>query len=190
MLKISTVPNPILRQVSQPVKAVNKKLNSFIKDLEKTLINSADPPGVGLSAIQVGKPIRIFSTYLVKSKKIREIKTYINPKIVKTSKKLTLGPDEKSRSASGGKPILEGCLSVPRIWGSVLRHQWIKFEFETFDPKTNQLVKQTKKYSSFPARAIQHELDHLDGILFTDHSMKQNQPLYEEKNGELTQIKL
>ena len=101
------------------------------------------------------------------------------------SKKLTLGPNPQ-------KPILEGCLSIPRIYGPVYRHQWVKLKYKYTSGV--YLVKTTVvKFTHFEARVVQHELDHLNGILFPDRSLKDNLPLYQEINDKLesaTQTKL
>ncbi len=176
-LKILTIPNPILRQPSLAVKLVDKKVLSFIKDLSATLERQDHPKGIGLSAVQTGKLWRIFLTYLPeKAGGKPAVRAYINPEITTASKKLTLGPNPK-------KPILEGCLSVPKIYGPVYRHTWLKLKW--LDPTGQTLM---AKFSAFPARVIQHELDHLNGILFTDHSVKDNLPLYEDKDSELIRI--
>jgi peptide deformylase len=179
-MKILTVPNELLKQKSTPVTTVDKKLLHFIKDLEYTLRVKKNPEGVGLSAPQVGKNIRIFSTYLDKGNE-RHIETYINPRITKASEKMTLGPNPE-------KPYLEGCLSIPDIYGAVWRHHRIELEYETIDPGTWELVSQKRKFESFPARVVQHEFDHLEGILFTERSLEAGLKLFKEVDGELEEI--
>ena len=192
MLKILTVPNPTLRKKSKPVKVFDKKLGKFIGELNDALVNKQDPPGVGLSAIQVGKPWRIFSTFLPKdsnedrpkSSKRFLLTTFVNPTIVANSKKLTLGPKPKD-------PILEGCLSIPGIYGPVKRHEWVKLKWQIADLPAQAGGKwHTDKFSGFTARVIQHEMNHLDGILFPDLTLKQKLPLYEERKGKLQRIEL
>jgi peptide deformylase len=191
MFKIITIPNKKLRKFSEPVKKVDKKIINFIDELGETLIGGTSIPGVGLSAIQVGKPTRIFVTYLPKDKslpsdkwneKTLELKVFINPKIVAKSKKMTLGGRKD-------KPFLEGCLTIPNIWGPVLRHDWVRVEYTSLDDK-NSPKKMVDKFSGFQARVVQHEHDHLEGILFTDHSIRDNLPVYEERGEELVEIKL
>ncbi len=183
MAKIITVPDPILRKISAPIEKLNKKVNSIIDDVESTLHKGNNPRGVGLSAVQIGKPIRVFSTLLPTSGNPDDdqesvISTYVNPEITNASKKLTLGPSKR-------RPYLEGCLSIPKIWGPIWRHAWIKFKWQD-----KQLNWKEKKFLDFEARVLQHELDHLNGILFTDHSIKHNLPLYEERNNKLHEIEL
>ncbi|OGV95571.1 peptide deformylase [Microgenomates group bacterium RBG_16_45_19] len=162
---IITVPDPKLRQISQPVKSLDTKTTQFIKNLTSVLQTSATP-GVGLSAIQVGVPLQLFITAFPKdpnlplsrwSKAKTTVQVYLNPHLVNHSTELTLGDDPKNRQ-------LEGCLSIPHVWGHVWRYQWIDLEF--IDPGSNYL---TTRFSGFAARVIQHEYDHLNGILFTDH---------------------
>jgi len=179
-MKILTIPHPALTTVSKPISVFDTKLTRFISDLESTLKNKKNPEGVGLSAPQVGKNIRLFSTYL-ETDSGRQLKSYLNPKITKTSSKLTLGPDPK-------KPYLEGCLSIPDIYGAVWRHFWVELEYQTLTdqkPQTHRL-----KFKGFEARVIQHEYDHLEGILFTQRSINDNLPLYKEVGQQLVEIEL
>jgi len=178
-MKIISVPNPLLKEVSKPVEKVDKKLISFIQDLEKTLVHKKNPEGVGLSAIQVAKPWRVFATYLDHSDPT-SVTTHINPVIVSSSKKMSLGGPEN-------KPFLEGCLSINNTFGPVWRHQRITLEYQVLD-ENFELRSERKKYESFPARVMQHEMDHLDGILFTERALEQNLPLYREEDGELVEI--
>jgi len=174
-MKIITTPNPLLHQKSKPITQIDKKTLKFIKSLETTLLKTSNPPGVGLSAIQVGKKLRVFSTHLPD----QPLQTYINPQIISKSKQITLGGPKD-------KPFLEGCLSIPNIYGPVKRHQWIKLNWLDTNNQSH-----TQQFSDFEARVIQHEQDHLDGILFTDHSLKNNLPLYQQSSsGKLTPINL
>lgn len=181
-MRIVSVPDPVLLQVCDPVIKVDHHLINFVTDLKMTLVNKKNPEGVGLSAPQVGTPIRIFCTYLDRGLG-RQIEVFINPQIVKSSKKLTLGSNPK-------KPYLEGCLSIPEIYGPVWRHQRITIDYQVIDENTNALVSQTKSFDSFPARVIQHELDHLDGILFTKRALDQGLRLLKETESGLVEIDL
>lgn len=183
MAKLVTSPNPVLREKSQSISKLDKKTLSLIKQVEATLRNRESPRGVGLSAVQIGKPVRIFSILLPTSGKPDDkaepvLKTFINPEIVKVSKEKTFGPNQE-------KPILEGCLSIPSIWGPVKRHKWLKLRYQTENGTWKM-----EKFKDFPARVIQHELDHLNGILFADHSVVSNLPLYESRGEELVQISM
>lgn len=181
-MKIITVPHPALKEVSEPVTQVDKKLIKFIKDLEMTLLHKKNPEGVGLSAIQVAKPWRIFSTYLDHDRP-QSIRTYINPVIISQSKKLTLGRRPR-------RPFLEGCLSMPHLFGPVWRHQKVTLEFHKINLESMSLEVDQEKFTDFDARVIQHEIDHLDGILFTDRAIEQELPIFTEEDGDLVEIKV
>lgn len=173
---ILTVPHQTLRTLSKDV-VVDKKIFDFISSLSDTLFAKDNPKGVGLSAPQLGKNWNVFVSWLPKDGEddpIREdLKVFINPVITDASKEMTLGPDKED-------PILEGCLSIPGFYGPVPRHEWIEVEFLTipgqriFDPLPSK-----QRFSGFEARVVQHEHDHLKGILFTDHSLRLDLPVYE-----------
>lgn len=217
MLKLVTVPDPRLREVSQSVKIMNNKNVQFLKDMANTLIKKDNPPGVGLSAIQVGTPTRVFMTYLPPINDLstfddsmppQQLKIFINPEIVDKSEKMTLGPDKKH-------PALEGCLSIPNLYGPVWRHETIKIKYQTVElvqesknlraqscppSKARErvstqnsdseppLTTKTEVFSHFFARVIQHEYDHLDAILFTDHTKRDDLPLYFDTGKDLVEI--
>lgn len=166
MKKIITIPHPSLRKKAKLVTHVDKKLVSFISELEEILYKKRNPRGVGLAAPQVDKLWRIFSMNLEK------IETFINPRIVKRSKSIILGPDEED-------PILEGCLSMPELYGPVPRNAWVEVEYQVING--DKLSEKKAKLEDFDARVFQHEIDHLDGILFTDYSLKYNLPVYKER---------
>lgn len=175
---ITHVPNQILRTVSSET-IVDRKTVEIIKDLRDTLLAQDNPKGVGLSAPQIGKNIRVFITLLAENDDEeptpKDIKIFINPVIHETSKEFTFGPDPDD-------PILEGCLSIPKLYGPVPRHSWVKTSYETIDLKTPTEIKKVEaRFKDFFARVIQHEQDHLNGVLFLDHSFKHDLPIYEQK---------
>jgi len=135
--------NEILRKKSGPVKAIDKKILKLIKEMEKTLKKEG---GVGLAAPQVGESIRLILVLLDNKNLI----PMINPEITSHSDKTELGE--------------EGCLSLPGKWGNVKRYKEITVQY--LDEKSG---KRTLKLSKFNARVVQHEIDHLNGILFTDY---------------------
>lgn len=146
MLKILTHPNPILRKKSLPVADVlSAKIQKLIPEMIKTMLGS---DGVGLSAPQIGENIRL----IVISHKNKNL-VVINPKITK-----------KSFFKEWGE---EGCLSTPNQFGLVKRHQSVTLKF-----LDKNGVKQLLKTKELLARIIQHEIDHLDGILFIDKAKK------------------
>lgn len=197
MQTILTVPDQLLRKVSKPIKSIDKKLAEFLKDLGVTLLKKDDPPGVGISAIQVGKAASLFYTYMDPDPKVpaakwnpkqMELTLFVNPKIVNQSKELTLGGTPK-------RPQMEGCLSIPRLYGPVWRHSWVEVEYQTIayeriNERTtlDDFETISARYEAFPARVIQHEFDHLKGVLFTDYLETSNLPLFLEEDDELVEI--
>lgn len=196
MQKILTAPNPMLREISKPVTTIDKKNLAVIKQVAE-ILKQRKPRGVGLSAIQIGKPLRVFCTFLPPSgdpddKQEPVLRTFINPEILKASKEKILGAKTASPNqaltSQHQKPILEGCLCIPKVWGPVWRHTWTKVKYLTLNPIPYTLSERNERLSGFSARVFQHELDHLNGILFTDHSLKDKLPLYETKGDELVRI--
>lgn len=171
-MKIITVPHPTLRSVASAVTLVDKKLFEFLKALEETLLETRNPKGVGLAAPQVDKLKRVFAINFAEDN--RDLRSVINPVITEHSTEVTYGPDKE-------EPYLEGCLSIPGIYGPVPRWEWVELQYEVV--KNNELVRQNERFEDYGARVIQHELDHLDGVLFTDYSLKYDLPLYKEKRG-------
>ena len=96
---------------------------------------------------------------------------YINPEIVTHSDQLTLGPDKKH-------PTLEGCLSIPGLYGPVPR--WTEITLSYQELVEEKLIDRTQTFDNFAARVVQHEVDHLNGILFTDYSLQYDLPVYQE----------
>lgn len=170
-MKIITIPHPTLREVAQEVKTVDKKLVQFIAEMEETLAATVKPKGVGLAAPQVDRLKRIFTLNLDRNEKQDSLRSLINPVIVQHSAAQNFGPDKED-------PYLEGCLSIPGIYGPVPRWEWIEVEFQVID--SDKLVTKNEAFSDFAARVVQHEMDHLDGILFTDYSLEFDLPLYVE----------
>lgn len=204
MAKIITVPNPVLRKKSKAVTKVNRSVVDLIKALKKTLDKAEEPKGVGLSAVQIGKPVRIF---LARQDPDSEAQVFINPKITWKSKEMTDGvtppdgdrkpktedskEDREQKSASGGeKKRPEGCLSVPGYYGVVKRHKKIKLKYYTLYPRRYTLKEKTKLFSGFLATVIQHELDHLNGILFIDRVLEQGGKLYKIEEDKLVETSL
>lgn len=165
--------NPILRQKSKEVKNIDKKIHELIRDMHDTLLVQKDPEGIGLAAPQIGKNLRIF---IMRPKE--EETVVINPKIIKMEKVKTKGKKKKS-------DILEGCLSLPHFYGPLERAQKVTLEFMDEHGKT-----QVRVYEGLMAQIVQHEIDHLDGVLFIDRLLEQQKPLYEYKKGEWEEVEL
>lgn len=185
-MKIISAPHQSLRQIASEITTVDKKLKNLIADLEKTLQERDNPKGVGLAAPQVDKSLRLFATQLSKTDDYDDLKSlemayYLNPVITKHAGKQTFGEDKKH-------PQLEGCLSIPNLYGPVPRWEWVELDYFTL--KGDELVKNTTKFTGFAARVIQHETDHLNGVLFTDYTLQYDLPIYLEnkKSGELEEV--
>lgn len=151
ILKIQTgADNKILRTISKPVKKFDSSLKKFAKDMKATM-EAAN--GLGIAAPQVGKNLRMFIATLDVGTKDERLIVMVNPVIMVTGDKM--GTDE------------EGCLSLPGIFGKVSRNNNVEVEFFGVDG-----VRQFLKLKGLNARVIQHENDHLDGVLFIDRMRK------------------
>ena len=183
MYKIVTTPNKILVDKASDVKKFDKELKEIISGMEQTLLATKDPIGVGLAAPQVGLPLRIFQ---MKPTEKSSVTTYINPVIEKFSDESEIPSftnsekTEKKKPESSRNKLLEGCLSIPDIWGNVTRKKTLTMSW--CDEHGNRL---TKEFTGFPAIIIQHEVDHLRGILMVDRVMEQGEKLFKShKNAE------
>jgi len=180
MYKIVTTPENILSEVSKPVINFDKKLKEILLSMEETLRATKDPIGVGLAAPQVGLSLRIFQLRPDEKSSVRSI---INPEILSISDELNddlvqsarkkKAVDDGKIPAPKGKRLLEGCLSIPNIWGYVQRKKEVKLSFQDENGLQHEEI-----FKGFPAVIVQHEIDHLNGILFTKHVMDQNEVLY------------
>ena len=174
-MKILTIPHRTLRQVAIPVTTVDKKLLSFLDQLGDALWKKDNPRGVGLAAPQVNESLRIFTTLLSESGTRGEgdpvLRFFINPVMKDVSEELTFGDNPE-------EPILEGCLSIPLIYGPIPRHQWVEVEFAEL--VGTELITRTEQFTDYAARVMQHEYDHLDGRLFVDYSAELDLPLYKK----------
>lgn len=162
VLEILTYPSEILKQVSAPVERFDDELRAFIADLEET--RRAGPGAVGIAAPQVGRFQRIVIVDVSNMKRPVPNHGYmvlINPEIT-----------EWEGYAVGR----EGCLSVPDYTGNVIRAEQIKLE--AFDPQGD---KRSFDMTGFEARAVQHEIDHLDGLLFLDRLVSRRNDLFRRK---------
>lgn len=161
MSKIVLVPNQVLFSPAKEVKKIDKEINQIISEMKKALIATRNPKGVGLAATQIGLSLRIFIT---RPKETDPIRVFLNPEIIeKNESKL----DKKSEK-------LEGCLSVPKIWGEVKRSTSLTLRYMD----ENNEVKE-EKFSGFMAIIVQHETDHINGILFTQRVLEQKGKLFQ-----------
>lgn len=180
--KIVVAPHPSLRRQAQVVERPDKKLAEFLKTLAFTLEKTNNPPGVGLAAPQIDTNWRIFATNLESSRSDQPLlRSFINPIITDRSDRRVLGINPKD-------PDLEGCLSIPFIYGPVWRSEWVTLRYQTLEDDGGLSAWHSETFFDFSARVVQHELDHLDGILFTDHVLEQSQPLFQEEKNKLIEI--
>lgn len=163
MVKVLKAPEPVLAQKAQPVKKIDKRVREIIRQMKEALKAQNNPKGVGLAASQIGYSLKIFIT---KPWPKSTIKVFINPEITWRSKELINGVPERENP-------LEGCLSLPGIWGTVRRHAAIKLRYQTPDGKIHE-----EHFEGFLATIIQHEADHLEGHLFTQRVLEQKGKLY------------
>lgn len=172
MSTIITVPHPALRDVATTITAADKKTLELLKDLDATLRAQTKPQGVGLAAPQLAIGKQAFVTF-VGPKDERQMQMFINPKIADHSEEVIFGetPDDEDDR-------LEGCLSIPGLYGPVPRFIWVDMEFQELEQ--GELVTKQARFSDFHARVIQHEFDHLNGVLFTDYSLEYDLPVYRE----------
>lgn len=180
MLKIVQVPNDILTSPSTPVKNINDSILKLVEEMKITLNALTELIGVGLAAPQVGSDLSLF---IMKPTRRSEVNTFINPKIITLSpiplKKKT--PSKKKKKSSR----FEGCLSIPKIWSPIKRSSKALIEYQTLEG-----IWKKEWFSGFRAVIVQHEIDHLNGVLFTQRALEQKTPLYEEKDGKLKKLQL
>lgn len=162
VLEILKAPDPRLAELSLPVETFDDELRGFIADLEETRRNG--PAAVGIAAPQVGRRQRIVIVDVTKTRKPVPNHGYlvlVNPEIVERD---------------GEEVGREGCLSVPDYTGNVIRATHILLRAR--DPAGNVLQFHMQ---GFEARAVQHEIDHLDGLLFTDRVISRRTDLFQRK---------
>ena len=147
---IITEPNKLLRQVSKPVESVGKEEQQLMDDMLETMYSAN---GIGLAAIQIGIPKRIIVMDINKDENKKEPRYFVNPVI---KKKDTLKSTYE-----------EGCLSVPNQFAEIDRPKKCDVEYLDYNGQ-----KKILKAEGLLATCIQHEMDHLEGILFIDYLSK------------------
>jgi len=147
---ILTAPDPRLKAVSKDVETVDDGVRRLIDDMTESMY-AAD--GIGLAAVQIGVPKRVIVMDLAQREGKKEPLAYVNPKILWASEEMMT--------------FQEGCLSVPEIWDDVERPAKIRAEYLDRHGK-----KQILEAEGLLATCLQHEMDHLEGVLFIDHLSK------------------
>jgi peptide deformylase len=147
---ILVLPDKRLRLVSKPVKAVNAEIKRLVEDMFETMYAA---PGIGLAAIQLGEPKRVITMDLAKRDESQTPQVIINPEILWTS-------EEKATYE-------EGCLSIPEYYEEVERPAQVKVKYLDLDGTPREVAAE-----GLLATCLQHEIDHLNGVLFIDHLSK------------------
>ncbi|MBA4013367.1 MAG: peptide deformylase [Phenylobacterium sp.] len=145
--EILVVPNPVLKLVSQPVAKVDDELRALMDDMLETMY---DAPGIGLAAIQIGVPKRVIVMDISGPDDEKAPRYFVNPEIVWSSEDTA--------------PYEEGCLSIPDIYDEVERPARVKLKYLNYQGE--EVIEDA---DGLFAVCIQHEMDHLEGVLFIDH---------------------
>ncbi len=166
---ILVAPDPLLKRISHPVEIFDDELKALVADMFETMY---DAPGIGLAAIQIDVPLRVVvvdlqdggkpgeDTAEEEAERVPNPRVFINPELLDPS-------DEYSVYS-------EGCLSVPEIYADVERPETVRLRYRDLDGQSHE-----EAMTGMMATCIQHELDHLEGILFIDHlsRLKRNMAL-------------
>ena len=150
MREIIKLPDKRLRLVSEPVKRIDAGIRKLVEDMFET---QYDAPGIGLAAIQVAVAKRVVTVDLSKKEEAHEARVFINPEI-------TWASEEKAIRE-------EGCLSIPEYYEDVERPVQVKVKYLDLDGKAHEI-----EADGLLATCLQHEIDHINGVLFIDHLSK------------------
>jgi peptide deformylase len=146
--EILILPDKRLRLVAEPVKTIDREIKTLVAEMFETMY---DAPGIGLAAIQVGVPRRVVTMDLAKKEdEEKQPRVFINPEILWTS-------DEKAIYE-------EGCLSIPEFYEEVERPAQVRVKYLDLEGRAQEV-----EASGLLATCLQHEIDHLNGVLFIDH---------------------
>jgi len=148
--EIIVLPDKRLRLNSEPVKRIDANIRKLVDDMFETMY---DAPGIGLAAIQIGVATRVITMDLSKKDTGHEPRVFINPEI-------TWKSEEKSTNE-------EGCLSIPEYYEEVERPAKVKVKYLDLDGKAHEV-----EAAGLFATCLQHEIDHINGVLFIDHISK------------------
>jgi len=156
--KIMHYPEPVLKEKSLPVTEFNDELKQLAEDMVETMY---DAPGVGLAAPQVGELKRLIILDCSAKDEENDLIVAVNPEIV----------DKKGESLEE-----EGCLSVPGFWASVKRYGEVTMRYQDTDGNTHE-----RQADGLLAIGIQHEIDHLEGVLFVDRLSPLKRSMFKKK---------
>jgi peptide deformylase len=161
------LPDPVLRQVSAPIEQVDDAVRNLSADMLETMY---DAPGIGLAAIQVGIPRRLLVIDLSKEDEDKNPQVFINPEILQSA-------DERS-------VYEEGCLSIPDYYAEVERPARVTVKFLGLDGKEHMLDAE-----GLLATCLQHEIDHLNGVLFIDYISRLKREMVIRKFAKASKLK-
>jgi peptide deformylase len=147
---ILILPDKRLRQVSKPVAKIDAATKKLVEDMFETMYEA---PGIGLAAIQIGEPVRVVTMDLAKKDEPKQPQVFINPE-------LTWNSEAKNTHE-------EGCLSIPEYYEEVDRPAEVKVKYTDLQGEQHEI-----SADGLLATCLQHEIDHLNGVLFIDHISK------------------
>lgn len=147
---ILILPDKRLRQVSKPVGKIDTATKTLVEDMFETMYAA---PGIGLAAIQIGEPVRVVTMDLAKKDEPKQPQVFINP--------------ELTWSSEGKNTHEEGCLSIPEYYEEVDRPAEVKVKYTDLQGEQHEITA-----DGLLATCLQHEIDHLNGVLFIDHISK------------------
>lgn len=147
---IIILPDTQLRLISKPIEKITPEIRALADDMFETMYEA---PGIGLAAIQVAQPLRMITMDLSKKEGETEPRVFINPEILSVSEELSV--------------YEEGCLSIPEYYEEVERPAQVRVRFMDLDGKIHE-----EDANGLYATCIQHEIDHLNGVLFVDYLSK------------------
>jgi peptide deformylase len=181
MSSIVTVPHPVLRQVAKPVTVIDRRVLDTIQNMTRALLSAKDPEGIGLAAPQIGIPLKIF---LIRPDLNKPPVLFINPEITDYS--------QRQQTPETKKGVYEGCLSVPHHYSPIKRSMSVTVKYQVLKKVNDkwEMIDKSDVFTGFTAHIIQHEMDHLNGILFIDHVLAQNSKLYLIKGDVCEEISL
>lgn len=164
ILKIYQYPAPVLRKKAEKVQNFTPELKKLIEDMADTMY---DAPGIGLAAPQIGESLQLLIVDTSTDTENREYKAFINPEI---------------KEKEGNQLDEEGCLSVPELTANVKRFKKILLSYQDENGDSHEIEAEDRF-----AVVLQHEIDHLNGILFIDHLSPLKRSLYKKKMKKILQ---
>lgn len=161
------LPDPVLRQVSKSVERIDEPLLKLADDMLETMY---DAPGIGLAAIQVGEPLRMLVIDLAKEDEPPAPHVFINPDVLESGTERSV--------------YEEGCLSIPDYYAEVERPATVRVRYLDRDGRLQEM-----QADGLMATCLQHEIDHLNGVLFIDHISKLKRDMVVKKFKKLARDK-